>query len=77
MDISGEHHLDVLHSVYKTRLSQDGQPIHEETEEYELGASKEGEEKEEGMEGGENKPEDKVIAKDATSDGKIDGKCGR
>ena len=42
MDVSGEHQLDVLHSVYKTRLSVDGQPIHEDTEQYEIGGTKEG-----------------------------------
>lgn len=70
MDISGEHHLDVLHSVYKTRLAEDGQPIQEDTEQYELGASKEDEE------GVVDKPEDKVIAKDVKADEKA-GKCGR
>ncbi len=61
MDVSGEHHLDVLHSVYKTRLSEDGQPIHDDTEQYKLGASeeegKEGakEDGSEGEEGGEGK----------------------
>lgn len=66
MDVSGEHHLDVLHSVYKTRLSEDGQPIHEDTEQYELGASKE----DEGEEGEE-------VAKDVKSDADDEGKCGR
>lgn len=37
MDVSGDHQLDVLHSVYKTRLSMDGNPISEPTEEYNLG----------------------------------------
>ncbi len=37
MDVSGDHQLDVLHSVYKTRLSLDGQPISEATEQYKLG----------------------------------------
>lgn len=77
MDISGEHHLDVLHSVYKTRLSENGQPIHEETEQYELGASQEeGVQKGEGgVLKGDEKPEENVIAKkDTKSDGQ---KCGR
>ncbi len=30
MDVSGEHQLDVLHSVFKQRLTTDGQPITEE-----------------------------------------------
>ena len=29
MDVSGDHQLDVLHSVYKQRLTMDGQPITE------------------------------------------------
>lgn len=72
MDISGEHHLDVLHSVYKTRLSENGQPIQEETEQYELGASKEG--VEEGMQEKDEKPKENVLAKDVKSEGQ---KCGR
>ena len=77
MDVSGEHHLDVLHSVYKTRLSEDGQPIHEETEQYELGASKEGEveEGEVGNEMANNAKSD--VANDAKSDVNNEGKCGR
>ena len=46
MDVSGEHHLDVLHSVFKVRLTHDGQPIHEEAEQYQLGESKEEDEDE-------------------------------
>ena len=37
MDVSGEHQLDVLHSIYKQRLSPDGQPINEEPEQIKLG----------------------------------------
>ena len=43
MDVSGEHQLDVLHSVYKQRLTVDGQPItEEEPQPVEMGAEKEG-----------------------------------
>lgn len=67
MDISGEHHLDVLHSVYKIRLGEDGQPIVEEAEQYNLGASQdEGEEP-------SAKPEVKV----EVSPKKEEDKCGR
>ena len=55
MDVSGEHQLDVLHSIYKQRLTPEGQPINEQPEEIKLGAEHE----EEGQEGappaGENK----------------------
>lgn len=71
MDVSGEHHLDVLHSVYKTRLSENGQPVQEETEQYELGAPKE-----EAEEGVGDKTEEKVIPKVVKTDEKAD-KCGR
>lgn len=67
MDISGEHHLDVLHSVYKIRLSADGTPIQEEAVQYELGASQE--EEEELNENGEKKQKDTVIKKEE--------ECGR
>ena len=49
MDVSGEHQLDVLHSVYKQRLGNDGVPIEEPVEEYTMGAEEEG--GEEGKEG--------------------------
>ena len=65
MDVSGEHHLDVLHSVYKVRLSEDGQPIHEEAEQYDLGAVKEEE-----TEAKEEGNAAKVVKKEANS-------CGR
>ena len=86
MDVSGEHHLDVLHSVYKTRLAEDGKPIAEEAEQYELGASNDEEPEnrgeggpggggldEEGREGKQG--EEQPIAKDVV--GKSEGKCGR
>lgn len=47
MDVSGEHQLDVLHSIYKQRLTPEGQPINEQPEEIKLGAEHE----EEGQEG--------------------------
>ena len=43
MDVSGEHQLDVLHSIYKQRLSPQGEPINEKPEEIKLGAEHEGE----------------------------------
>ena len=55
MDVSGEHQLDVLHSVYKQRLTPDGQPINEKPEEIKLGAEHEGEEGEGGAAGEGNK----------------------
>ena len=45
MDVSGEHQLDVLHSVFKRRLGTDGKPIEETVEQYQMGG--------EGEEGGE------------------------
>ena len=50
MDVSGDHQLDVLHSVYKTRLSLEGQPISEPSEQDQLGtlATPTGNGKEEG-----------------------------
>lgn len=68
MDISGEHHLDVLHSVFKVRLSDDGQPIHEEAEEYQLGVPKE---EEEGGKG-EGMLKEETVLKDAKEE-----KCER
>ena len=65
MDISGEHHLDVLHSVYKVRLTENGQPIHEEAEQYNLGAGKEEEEEEKA------KDKKEAVVK------KEEDKCGR
>ena len=41
MDVSGEHQLDVLHSVFKQRLGLDGQPIEDSTEQYRMGAGEE------------------------------------
>ena len=41
MDVSGEHQLDVLHSVFKVRLTEDGRPIEEATQQYDLGAKEE------------------------------------
>lgn len=72
MDVSGEHHLDVLHSVFKIRLDDDGSPIVEEAEQYELGASQEEEEggQEAGGEGGKEVKTQEVI-------GKKEDKCGR
>ena len=53
MDVSGEHQLDVLHSIYKQRLTPEGQPINEKPEEIKLGA--EHEDEQEGAAGEENK----------------------
>ncbi|XP_064381837.1 endoplasmic reticulum-Golgi intermediate compartment protein 3-like [Halichondria panicea] len=45
MDVSGEHQLDVLHSVFKQRLTTDGQPITEEKPQpVEMGTGPEGNE---------------------------------
>lgn len=57
MDVSGEHHLDVDHSVFKQRLTLEGEPIPEEPEQYQIGAGneEEGEDNGEGEEGGEKK----------------------
>ena len=49
MDVSGEHQLDVLHSVFKQRLATDGQPIEEPVEQYQMAGGEEG--GEEGKEG--------------------------
>lgn len=76
MDVSGEHHLDVLHSVFKTRLGENGQPIQEDTEQYELGASKEGEDGQQEGDKVEGKLEEKVLPKDVKTGGNSD-KCGR
>ena len=39
MDVSGDHQLDILHSVFKKRLSMDGKLIPEQKEEqYHIGA---------------------------------------
>ena len=82
MDVSGEHQLDVLHSIYKQRLSPEGQPINEIPEEIKLGTEHDGEEggeggkknkEEEGDKKEEGKPpehENKAVAK------KVDT-CGR
>ena len=67
MDVSGEHHLDVLHSVFKTRMSPEGVPITDDTQQYELGASEEGEE--------EAKQEDENKEKELVK--KEEGECGR
>ena len=55
MDVSGEHQLDVLHSVYKQRLGLDGTPVEEVAEQYQIGGEgevggEEGKEKEGGVE---------------------------
>ena len=59
MDVSGEHQLDVLHSIYKQRLTPEGQPINEKPEEIKLGAEHEDKEQEgpaaDAAAGGENK----------------------
>ena len=44
MDVSGEHQLDVLHSVFKQRLGLDGVPIEDEPEQYQMGGEEGGEE---------------------------------
>ena len=43
MDVSGEHQLDVLHSVFKQRLGLDGRPIEESAEVYQMGGEEGGE----------------------------------
>lgn len=48
MDVSGEHQLDVAHSVFKQRLTLDGKRIEEEPEEYQIGEEEEEEEDGEG-----------------------------
>ena len=71
MDVSGEHQLDVLHSIYKQRLSPEGEPINEKPEEIKLGAKHEeggeGEDKEKAAQDGakqeaEKKEEKKEVA---------------
>ena len=67
MDVSGEHQLDVLHSVFKQRLGLDGLPIEEVAEQYQMGG--------EGEEGGEEGKEGEgevMVAGDKDSD-----KCRR
>ena len=64
MDVSGEHQLDVLHSVFKQRLGLDGAPIEEVAEQYQMGG--------EGEEGGE---EGKVKEGEVVVAGEKD--CGR
>ncbi len=58
MDVSGDHQLDVLHSVFKQRLTMEGEPIKEEAPQpVEMGA---------GLEGNETTPTDTsapVVAK--------------
>ena len=44
MDVSGEHQLDVLHSVFKQRLGLDGVPIEDVAEQYQMGGGEGGEE---------------------------------
>ena len=65
MDVSGEHHLDVDHSVFKQRLTLEGEPIPEEPEQYQIGAGneEEGENNGEGKEGGEKKEATKDLSK--------------
>ena len=70
MDVSGEHQLDVLHSIYKQRLSHEGEPINEKPEEIKLGEehkdkgeeNKEGEKKEEEKKDEEEKKEEEKRA---------------
>ena len=79
MDVSGEHQLDVLHSIYKQRLTPEGQPINEQPEEIKLGAEHE----EEGQEGappaGENKEGEKQgkPPQDNKQVAKKEDACGR
>lgn len=70
MDVSGEHQLDVLHSVFKVRLTEDGHPIQEEAQQYELGKTEE--ETEKGGVGGvgDNKAEAGKVVKQ-------EDQCGR
>lgn len=75
MDVSGEHHLDVFHSVFKTRLSVDGQPIQEESEQYDLGAANkedEGAQKTAKETEKEEPAEEKEVKKEVKKD-----ECGR
>ena len=36
MDVSGEHQLDIAHSVFKQRMTLDGKYIEEEPEQYQV-----------------------------------------
>ena len=63
MDVSGDHQLDILHSVFKKRLSQDGKLVPEQQEEqYHVG-----------------KEENHTTTINTTeiSEGKETNKCGR
>ncbi len=68
MDVSGEHQLDVLHSVFKTRLSEKGEPVLEDTEKLDLGDGGEGEG---GVDDSNKEPGNEV------KEVKIPEKCGR
>ena len=65
--MSGDHQLDILHSVFKQRLSLDGSPIEEEAEQYQMGG-----EGEEGGEEGKERVGDVVVGGANT-----EANCGR
>lgn len=74
MDVSGEHQLDVLHSIYKQRLSPEGQPINEEPEEIKLGTEhkeEEGENKKEEEKPKQEQQKKEVVKKEPESCGRL------
>ena len=72
MDVSGDHQLDVLHSVYKTRLSPDGARVSMPTQQIELGTAATGGRTEE-----EEEEPSKQMQKQDDSPGKDSEECGR
>ena len=79
MDVSEEHQLDVLHSIYKQRLSPDGQPINEEPEEIKLGEehNEKGEENKEGTKKEEEENKEKELIKKEEEKAVAKKECGR
>ncbi len=69
MDVSGEHQLDVAHSVFKQRLTLEGKHIEEEPVEYQIGEEAEEEEEGVGKREGEKEGEKAVVG--------TEKKCGR
>ena len=67
MDVSGDHQLDVLHSVFKQRLGLDGAPIEEVAEQYQMGGGEE-------MEGEEGRERDGEVVVEGDKQAK---ECGR
>ena len=47
MDVSGEHQLDIAHSVFKRRLTFEGKVIEEEATQYQIGGEDDDEDGEE------------------------------